>query len=43
MVIGFSPQQTNHSFYQIGDIIVAVNKTPCRNCDEMNALKKDNL
>lgn len=42
MVVGFSSQQTNHYFYHIGDIIVAVNKTSCKNFDEMNALKKDN-
>ena len=41
LVVGYEPGKAPHTIYKIGDIIVAVNDTPCRNFEEFDKLRKE--
>jgi S1-C subfamily serine protease len=41
IVAGYEPGKPAHDIYKIGDIIVAVNKTLCKNFDEFQKIRAD--
>lgn len=38
LVIGYEPDKPHHPVYKVGDIIVAINKTPCHKLDEYSRI-----
>ncbi len=41
MVVGYEPGKPAHEQYEIGDVIIALNGTPCHNGSEYAGLKED--
>lgn len=40
IVTGYEPKKPQNPFYKVGDIIIAVNKTVCRNFDDYKKIKE---